>query len=142
MDKANGSFNAGRRTKKSQKEANQTFRDKHQLIQIPFKKASDSEKDIGLSEYEILMPTSSRYSKSLARFIRDCALEPKIKVIEKRPLVNEKMLLEIHKIGVNINQMAYKINAKVDEKEFPEFQKTLDELNQMMDKLLDIIRSK
>lgn len=135
-------FKARKKTKKTQKEVNQTFRNKHQLIQVPFKKVPAIGNEHGPSEYEILLKNASRYSISLARFIRDCALEPKIRVIEKRPLVNDKLLIEIHKIGVNINQMAYKINAKVDEKEFPEFDKKLEELDHKLNELMDLIRAK
>lgn len=131
-------FRASNAPKKTRKEVNQRFRTNHQLIQISFKKEAKR----GLSEYEILIKNAKSYSNSLGRYIKNCALEPRIKVIEKEPLINQKMFMEIHKIGVNINQIAYKVNAKVDQKEFPDFENTLAELDQKLNEVLNFMRSK
>lgn len=134
--------NVGRRPKKSPRERHLSFTQNHHIIKVAFKKTVAGKTDSGKSEYDRLIKNASRYSRSISRFIRDCAMEPKIRVIEKHPLINEKLFLEVHRIGVNINQIAYKVNAKVDEKEFPEFMKELHEWSQKMDEVLEIIRSK
>ena len=89
-----------------------------------------------------MVKNASRYSNNLSRYIKDCALESKIKVVEKQPIFNEKVFHELHKIGVNINQIAYKVNAKLDQREFPGFENMLVELDQKLNNLLEIIRSK
>jgi hypothetical protein len=142
MEREKFNSNSGRKPRKSQREKNMTFAQNHYVIKVSFKKTLADNSNSGKSEYDILVRNASKYSKILSHFIKDCALEPKIKVIEKHPLINEKLFSEIHKIGVNINQIAYKVNAKLDEKEFPVFENALAELKQKLNEILEIIRSK
>ena len=142
MESNRTNFQPGSKTKKSQKEKTEDFRTRHHRVEVTFKKALHGDPDSENSEYGILMRNAAPYSRNLTKYIKACALEPRQKVTEKQPLINQKMLLEIHKIGVNINQMAYKVNAKVDEKEIREFGENLIELAKMLDEILVIIRSK
>lgn len=128
-------------SKKSQKQKNIDFRANHFRVEVSFKKVQIN-KHNSKSEYDVLIKNASLYSKSISRYIKDCALESKIKVIEKQPLFDGKVFHELHKIGVNINQIAYKVNAKLDQKEFPDFEKDLAVLDQKLNDLLEIIRSK
>ena len=128
-------------SKKSQKQKNTDFRANHFRIEISFKKVQVNDSN-SKSEYDVLVKNASRYSNNLSRYIKDCALESKIKVVEKQPIFNEKVFHELHKIGVNINQIAYKVNAKLDQREFPGFENMLVELDQKLNNLLEIIRSK
>src|ERR1700740_1212748 len=100
-------FKAKRGSKKSQKEKNADFRAKHYRIEISFNK-EEFPGSKSKSEYDILIKNASNYSKNLSRYIKDCALEQKIKVVEKQPVFDVKVFHELHKIGVNINQIAFK----------------------------------
>ncbi len=109
-----------RKPKKEPKQAKKDFYDAHKRKEVYYKLPKEGEPLTGGSEWELVTKYASLYSKSISQYIKDCSLEPKIKVIEKQPLINEKLFQQLHKIGVNINQIALKFNANFRENEIPE----------------------
>lgn len=114
--------------KKDKKQIDLDFRSTHYRIPISFSKVPKNNLSESITEYELLIKNASKYSKSIGKFIKDCCLEPRIKVIEKQPLINEKLFQQLHKIGVNLNQISHKFNANFRQNEVPEAIKTIEDL--------------
>ena len=86
---------------KSAKQRQDDFRKNHLDLHIFFKKPDEVK----------TLEENAKYHSSLGRYVKDCALEGRIKVIELPNKIDVKYIKELHKIGVNLNQITLKLNA-------------------------------
>lgn len=117
---------------KTRKEIKSEFLKRNHQVNIYFKKET---------ELKTLEENAKNYG-SIGKYIKDCALEGRIRIINMPSKIDEKYIKELHKIGVNLNQIALRLNAGLrDLTEQNDLKSIITELQKKIDNIQNSIKS-
>ncbi len=124
--------NISKKPVKSRKEIMSEFLKRNHQVIIYFKKET---------ELKTLQENAKNYG-SIGKYIKDSALQGKIKVIQTPSKIDEKYIKELHKIGINLNQITLRLNAGLrDLTEQNELKSIIIELQKKIDNIQNSIKS-
>lgn len=102
-------------TAKTSAERNAKYREKNKSVKI----------FLPNSEFEILKERAKEY-RFFSQYARDCLMNNSLKEFKKNSKINRELLYELHKIGVNLNQVSKKVNSAA------QYRIDKDEVNKMV----------